>query len=315
MLFNSWQFLIFLTITFFLYFLIPKKYRHIFLLIASYAFYMFWNYKLIFLILFTTLISYLGALLVHKNKEKKKLTTFFMVSSIAICLLVLIFFKYFNFLASSIISIISAISSNAYDYVALNIILPVGISFYTFQTLSYVIDVYSEKYEPEKNFFYYALYVSFFPQLVAGPIERSNNLIPQFKEKEGINKENLSIGLRYMLKGYVEKILIADMIGLFVNPIFNDINNTNGFLVLIGSILFSVQILGDFAGYSNIAIGVAKLFNINLTKNFDEPYKAKSIKEFWKDGTYHYLTGLKIIYIYHSVALTFQNLDGQSTCL
>lgn len=282
MLFNSWQFLIFLTITFFLYFLIPKKYRHIFLLIASYAFYMFWNYKLIFLILFTTLISYLGALLVHKNKEKKKLKTFIMVSSVIICLLVLIFFKYFNFLASSVVSIINAISISTYDYVALNIILPIGISFYTFQTLSYVIDVYSEKYEPEKNFFYYALYVSFFPQLVAGPIERSNNLIPQFKEKEGINKENISIGLRYMLKGYVEKILIADMVGLFVNPIFNDINNANGFLVLIGSILFSVQILGDFAGYSNIAIGVAKLFNINLTKNFDEPYKAKSIKEFWK---------------------------------
>ena len=113
----------------------------------------------------------------------------------------------------------------------------------------------------------------------------------------------------------IRKSRLSLFSSIFVNPIFNDINNTNGFLVLIGSILFSVQILGDFAGYSNIAIGVAKLFNINLTKNFDEPYKAKSIKEFWKDGTYHYLTGLKIIYIYHSVALTFQNLDGQSTCL
>ena len=282
MLFNSWQFLIFLTITFFLYFLIPKKYRHIFLLIASYAFYMFWNYKLIFLILFTTLISYGGALLINKYKEKKKLKTFLMISSVTLCLLVLLFFKYFNFLANTVIDIINALFVNSYDYIVLNIILPVGISFYTFQTLSYVIDVYKEKYEPEKNFFYFALYVSFFPQLVAGPIERSNNLIPQFKEKEGIKKENISTGLKYMLKGYVEKIMIADMVGLFVNPIFNDINNANGLLVLIGSILFSVQILGDFAGYSNIAIGVAKLFNINLTKNFDAPYKATSIKEFWR---------------------------------
>ena len=282
MLFNSWQFLIFLTITFFLHFLIPKKYRHIFLLIASYAFYMFWNYKLIFLILFTTLISYGGALLINKYKEKKKLKTFLMISSVTLCLLVLLFFKYFNFLANTVIDIINALFVNSYDYIVLNIILPVGISFYTFQTLSYVIDVYKEKYKPEKNFFYYALYVSFFPQLVAGPIERSNNLIPQFKEKEGIKKENISMGLKYMFKGYVEKIMIADMVGLFVNPIFNDINNANGLLVLIGSILFSVQILGDFAGYSNIAIGVAKLFNINLTKNFDAPYKATSIKEFWR---------------------------------
>ena len=205
-----------------------------------------------------------------------------MISSVTLCLLVLLFFKYFNFLANTVIDIINALFVNSYDYIVLNIILPVGISFYTFQTLSYVIDVYKEKYEPEKNFFYYALYVSFFPQLVAGPIERSNNLIPQFKEKEGIKKENISMGLKYMLKGYVEKIMIADMVGLFVNPIFNDINNANGLLVLIGSILFSVQILGDFAGYSNIAIGVAKLFNINLTKNFDAPYKATSIKEFWR---------------------------------
>lgn len=282
MLFNSWQFLIFLTITFFLCFLIPKKYRHIFLLIASYAFYMFWNYKLIFLILFTTFISYGGALLINKYKEKKKLKTFLMISSVTLCLLVLLFFKYFNFLANTVIDIINALFVDSYDYIVLNIILPVGISFYTFQTLSYVIDVYKEKYEPEKNFFYFALYVSFFPQLVAGPIERSNNLIPQFKEKEGIKKENISMGLKYMLKGYVEKIMIADMVGLFVNPIFNDIKNANGLLVLIGSILFSVQILGDFAGYSNIAIGVAKLFNINLTKNFDAPYKATSIKEFWR---------------------------------
>ena len=282
MLFNSWQFLIFLTITFFLYFLIPKKYRHIFLLIASYAFYMFWNYKLIFLILFTTLISYLGALLINKYKEKKKLKTFLMISSVLLCLLVLLFFKYFNFLANTIIDIINAIFARSNDYIVLNIILPVGISFYTFQTISYVIDVYKEKYEPEKNFFYYALYVGFFPQLVAGPIERSDNLIPQFKVKEGIKKDNISTGLRYMLKGYVEKILIADMVGLFVNPIFNDINNANGLLVFIGSILFSIQILGDFAGYSNIAIGVAKLFNINLTKNFDAPYRATSIKEFWR---------------------------------
>ena len=197
MLFNSWQFLIFLTITFFLHFLIPKKYRHIFLLIASYAFYMFWNYKLIFLILFTTLISYGGALLINKYKEKKKLKTFLMISSVTLCLLVLLFFKYFNFLANTVIDIINALFVNSYDYIVLNIILPVGISFYTFQTLSYVIDVYKNDAKVQKNLLNMGLYISFFPQLIAGPIVHHKEMIPQFSKLKAkiLNHKNLVLGL------------------------------------------------------------------------------------------------------------------------
>ena len=281
MLFNSWQFLLFLPITFFVYFIFPKKARHFFLLLASYVFYAFWNFKLIFLILFTTLIAYFGALLI-KKVSKQSVKRLIMILSVVLCLSVLVFFKYFNFIASSINDIINCFKENKTDFVALNIILPVGISFYTFQTLSYVIDVYYDKIEVEENFFYFALYVSFFPQLVAGPIERPQNLLRQLKNQEGINKDNLVIGCRYILTGYVKKILIADMFGVFVNAIFNDIYNANGLLVLIGSLMFSIQILGDFAGYSDIAIGVAKLFNIDLMKNFNQPYRATSIKDFWR---------------------------------
>ena len=280
MLFNSWQFLIYLPIVFITYFLLPKKVRHIFLLVASYFFYMFWNWKLVFLILFTTVISYVGAILIKKS-QRRGIQRLLLIISLISCLGVLIFFKYFNFMVESVVNIINMFSTQKYDFVALNIILPVGISFYTFQTLSYVIDVYNNKTEVEYNPFYYALYVSFFPQLVAGPIERSENLLPQFKNKEGIKKDNLVIGLQYILKGYIEKIFVADLLGIYVNKIFNNIYDANGMLVMAGAILFSIQILGDFAGYSDIAIGVAKLFNIDLMKNFDNPYKAKTIKEFW----------------------------------
>lgn len=296
MLFNSWQFIIFLIVTFTIYFVLPKKIRHIFLLVASYFFYAFWNFKLIFLILFTTLISYFGGLLIEKTRGKK-VSIFVLVTSITLCLLCLIFFKYFDFLASSFVSLINVFKENKVDYIPLSIILPVGISFYTFQTLSYVIDVYRGKIESEKNIFYYALYVSFFPQLVAGPIERSSNLIPQFKNKEGIKIENVSIGLKYMLFGFVEKVVVADILGLFVTKIFNNISNSNGLLVLIGGLLFSIQILCDFNGYSSIAIGVAKMFNIDLMKNFDKPYKSKSISEFWRKWHISFSSWLKD-YIY-----------------
>lgn len=274
MAFNSYEFLLFLPLVFALYFILPKKVRHIELLIASYVFYGFYNPKLLALILFTTLCAYVFAIVLNKT-EKRWLRTLFFVSSIVLITGVLIYFKYFNFIFETIAGVFR------FEYNALDIILPVGISFYTFQTLSYVIDVYRKKIEPEKNILYFALYVSFFPQLVAGPIERPDNLIPQLKKKDGINIDNLKIGLKYILSGYVKKICIADMISVFVNPIFNDIQNANGLLVFIGSIFFAIQIYGDFAGYSDIAIGTAKLFNIDLMKNFDEPYRSASIKEFW----------------------------------
>lgn len=280
MLFNSWQFLIFLPIVFTLYFLLPKKIRHFELLIASYVFYMFWNWKLVFLILGTTLVSYVAGLLIPKT-EKKWLKKLLLIFTIVVSLGVLVFFKYFDFIAKSVTGLINMLNGSA-KWDSLNLILPIGISFYTFQTLSYVIDVYRGKIETEKNFFYYALYISFFPQLVAGPIERPENLLPQLRNKEGINPNNMAEGLRLMLIGYIKKIAIADMIGIFVNNVFSDLAMANGLTVLVATLLFSVQILCDFAGYSDIARGIAKCFNIDLMINFNHPYKSETINEFWK---------------------------------
>ena len=280
MLFNSWQFLIFLPVVFIVYFLLPKKIRHYWLLIASYFFYAFWNWKLIFLIVGTTLVSYLSGLFIPKMDKlwKKRLL---LIVTLVVSLGVLIFFKYFDFLATSVVSIINMFNGSA-KWDSLNLILPIGISFYTFQTLSYVIDVYKGKIECEKDPFYYALYVSFFPQLVAGPIERPDNLLPQLRNKEGMNADNMSEGLRLMLIGYIKKIVIADMIGIFVNNVYGNVADANGLTILVATLLFSMQILCDFAGYSDIAKGIAKCFNIDLMQNFNHPYRSESIKEFWK---------------------------------
>ena len=277
--FNSIEFLFFLPIVFILYFVFPKKYRYFILLIASYVFYMWWNWKLVFLILSTTVVSYLAGLGI-KRFERIAIKRLLMILSITVSLGILVFFKYANFIAESFVLGINSLGGGL-TFDAINIILPVGISFYTFQTLSYVIDIYKGKIEAERNPFYYALYVSFFPQLVAGPIERSQDLLPQLKNQEGIKYENLCIGLKQMLVGFIKKIAIADMIALYVNNVFNNIGEANGLLVLVATVLFSVQILCDFSGYSDIAIGCARCFNINLSKNFDKPYSAISIKDFW----------------------------------
>ncbi|MBQ2471232.1 MAG: MBOAT family protein, partial [Acholeplasmatales bacterium] len=277
--FNSIEFLIFLPIVFILYFIFPKKYRYFILLIASYVFYMWWNWQLVFLILATTIVSYLAGIGIKRGR-RIAIKRLLLILSISVSLGILIFFKYANFIIESFCMGINSLGGGL-TFDAINIILPVGISFYTFQTLSYVIDIYKGKIDAERNPFYYALYVSFFPQLVAGPIERSENLLPQLKNQEGIKYENLSIGLKQMLVGFIKKIAIADMIAVYVNNIFNHIDQASGLLVLFGAILFSIQILCDFSGYSDIAIGCAKCFNINLSKNFDKPYSAISIKDFW----------------------------------
>ena len=283
MLFNSWQFLIFLPVTFILYFLLPKKIRHFELLIASYFFYAFWNWKLLFLILGATLVSYLAGLFIPKL-EKRWQKRLLLITALTVSLGILVFFKYFDFLADSVVNLINMMNGNA-KWDSLGLILPIGISFYTFQTLSYVIDVYKGKMEPEKDPFFYALYVAFFPQLVAGPIERPENLLPQLKNQEDVDVDHLVEGLRLMLIGYIKKIVIADLIGIYVNNAFNDIGNMNGLTILVVTLLFSMQILCDFAGYSDIAKGVAKCFNIDLMVNFNHPYRSQSIKEFW--GRWH----------------------------
>ena len=283
MLFNSFAFLIFFPIVTLLYYVIPHKYRWIMLLIASYYFYMSWNPSLVFLIMGTTLLSY-GAGLIIEKSSKKPLRLAATIVAVAGSLIVLFFFKYFNFLSTGISQLLRKVGLPVSDF-SLNVLLPVGISFYTFQTLSYVIDVYKGRIKAERHFGYYALFVSFFPQLVAGPIERPENLLPQLKEKKSFQSENIRIGLKFMIVGFFKKVVIADTVAIAVNAVYNDPAQASGLGVAIATALFAVQILCDFDGYTNIAIGVAKLMGIDLMQNFDNPYSARSIKEFW--GRWH----------------------------
>jgi len=280
MTFNSWQFLIFLPVTVILYFIVPHKFRWLILLIASYYAYMSYNPWLVFLILATTTVSYLSGLLMPKIK-KTGLKKLLLAITIIVCLGLLIYFKYFNFLLSSVINFLNLFSMNIHS-VSLDIILPIGISFYTFQTLSYVVDVYKGKFEPEKHFGYYALFVSFFPQLVAGPIERPENLLPQLKEHHKLNKDDLLAGLQLLAVGFFRKCVIADFCGVFVNNVYSDLNNANSLALLIAGGLFMVQLYCDFGGYSEIAAGSARVMGIKLSINFDRPFKETSLQRSMK---------------------------------
>ena len=279
MTFNSGQFLIFFPITLLLYFLLPKKWSRYSLLMMSLIFYLAWNVKLVFLILFTTAVSYFSAIIMDKT-EKKHVKRLCLVITLISCLGVLFFFKYYNFFAGSVGAALGAITGNTYDF-TLSLVLPVGISFYTFQTLSYVIDVYRGKEPVERDFPLFALYVTFFPQLVAGPIERPGNLIPQLREKHPLTAENARVGLQKMAVGFFKKIVVADILAEYVNSVFNSAADATGWGVAIGSLMFTVQIYCDFSGYTDIAIGCARIMGIRLMKNFDRPFIAQSIKEFW----------------------------------
>ena len=279
MLFNSLAFAVFLPCIFFLYWVLPEKYRGALLLIASYYFYMSWNVKYVVLILFTTFISYacgIGLERAEGAKKKKILIVSTMVASLG-CLF---FFKYFNFASESIANILNCFTIQVHP-VTLNLLLPVGISFYTFQTLGYVIDVYRGEVKAEKNFGKYATFIAFFPQLVAGPIERTKNLMPQILEEHKFDYEKAVAGLRLMAWGFFKKIVIADTLAASVDTVYDSLNTYKGFPLLVASVLFSIQIYCDFAGYSDIAIGTAKLFGIDLMKNFDSPYFSTSVKDFW----------------------------------
>lgn len=279
MTFNSWEFLIFYPITLLLYFLLPKKWSRISLLFMSAIFYLAWNYKLIVLIMFTTAVSYFCARIIEKTEKKAVKKLCFVVTLIA-CLGVLFFFKYYNFLAETLGWAIKAAGGGTYDF-TLNLVLPVGISFYTFQTLSYAIDVYRGTEKVEKDFALYCLFVTFFPQLVAGPIERPGNLIPQLCEKNKLTAENARAGLWKMGVGFFKKIVVADLVAGYVNSVFNSPESATGFGVVIASMLFAVQIYCDFSGYTDIAIGCSRVMGIRLMKNFDRPYTSQTIKEFW----------------------------------
>lgn len=279
MLFNSLIFAIFLPIVFAVYWAIPHRFRWPVLLVASYYFYMSYNPKYVVLILLTTGVSYLCALGLEKtdNVRKRKLI---LAASMVVCLGILFVFKYFNFVSFSLARALSRIAIPLKP-ITLKLMLPVGISFYTFQTMGYVIDVYRGDVKAEKNFGTYATFVSFFPQLVAGPIERTGNLMSQIKGKHEFDYNQAMYGVKQMIWGFFKKIVIADMLSDYVRMIYSDPRRFNGFALVLATIFFSIQIYCDFSGYSDIAIGTSKLFGINLMTNFKSPYFSTSIKEFW----------------------------------
>ena len=279
MTFNSIEFLIFYPIVLAAYFLLPEKFRWPMLLAASYLFYMWFSAPLFFLILFTTAVSWVSSLVIERTDSlvRKRLC---LILTLITSLGVLVFFKYYNFLAGSVMSV-GALFGASFDITLKNLILPVGISFYTFQTLSYAIDVYRGDIRAERHFGWYALFVSFFPQLVAGPIERPDNLLPQLRERHAWNASDAIAGAKRMLAGFFKKVVVADLLAAYVNAVYNSPDTATGAGVVIASCMFAVQIYCDFSGYTDIAIGCARIMGIRLMQNFDHPYRAKTIKEFW----------------------------------
>ncbi len=279
MLFNSFSYGIFLPLVFIIYWCLPHRFRWVLLLLSSYYFYMSWNLKYVVLILGTTVVSYAAALLLERASSVRK-KNWILAGTVVICLGVLFVFKYLEFLLNSFVSFANMFTLKLHP-VALGLMLPVGISFYTFQTMSYVIDVYRGNVKAEHHFGYYAAFVSFFPQLVAGPIERSSNLLPQISSRKTFDYEQAADGMRLMLWGFFKKIVVADTLAVYVDNVYGNISGYSGFAFVLATFFFTIQIYCDFSGYSNIAIGSAKLFGVNLMTNFASPYFSKSIKEFW----------------------------------
>lgn len=291
MLFNSMAFAIFLPIVFILYWVIPAKYRWAVMLAASCYFYMSWDVRYIVLILFTTAVTYTCALgidkvnkageeeynKIHKDRKKKKLL---LLAALTAGLGLLFFFKYFLFVSNSIVTMLNALAIPV-QKITLSIMLPAGISFYTFQSLAYVMDVYHGKTEAERHFGKYAAFITFFPVLLAGPIERSKNLLPQIKGKHTFDYEMASYGVKLIVWGFLKKLIIADNLAIHVNKVYGDLESYSGFSLVLVVLFFALQIYCDFSGYSDIAIGTARLFGIKLMDNFRSPYFSASIREFW----------------------------------
>ena len=283
MLFNSIDFAIFLPIVFILYWFVfsfNTKVQNTLIFISSYVFYGWWDWRFLSLIFFSSLVDYLIGILLSKSNEKinRKLL---LLTSILINLGLLGFFKYFNFFSETFAEAFTLLGGS-FQPARLNIILPVGISFYTFQTLSYTIDVYKKKLEPTKDIIAFFSFVSFFPQLVAGPIERASNLLPQFYFKRKFEYKKAVDGMRQILWGLFKKVVIADNCAVFADEIFNNYHGYSGSTLIMGAVYFTFQIYGDFSGYSDIAIGTSRLFGFNLKQNFAFPYFSRDIAEFWR---------------------------------
>ena len=283
MIFNSLEFAVFLPIVFLLYWWVGiknNKFQNLFLVFASYVFYGWWDYRFLLLIFISTIVDYyIAQELINQKKETKRKLLLYL--SVSVNLGILGFFKYYNFFVESLVESFNIIGVHI-SVSSLYIVLPVGISFYTFQTMSYTIDIYRNRLSATKDFFAFAAFVCFFPQLVAGPIERASNLLPQFTQKRLFDYGKATDGMRQILLGLFKKIVIADNCAEYANLIFNNYNDFNGVSLLIGAVFFALQIYGDFSGYSDIAIGTSRLFGINLKQNFSTPYFSRDIAEFWR---------------------------------
>ena len=283
MFFNSFHFALFLPLIFVLYWFVfnkSKSTQNFLLICASYYFYSCWNWYFLFLLVFSTLLDYFAALQIEKSKNAKRSKIILWIC-VSINLGFLSVFKYYNFFADSFSALLLCCGINA-SPVLLNIILPVGISFYTFHGLSYIIDIYYKRIKAEPNFIDYSLFVSYFPLLVAGPIERATHLLPQIKLKRNFDFDKAKQGIYQIIWGLVKKIVIADSCAVYANQIFDHYQNMNSLSLILGTVYFAFQIYGDFSGYSDIALGTSKLFGIDLLKNFDFPYFSRDIAEFWR---------------------------------
>ena len=278
MLFNSFSFLIFLPVVFLGYYILPHRFRTLFLLLASCYFYASFVPKYVLILFFIITIDYFLAFQIQRHTGKKR--TLFLILSISANLGVLFFFKYFNFFNENIAGLLNALNFN-YSPSLLSIILPLGLSFHVFQSLSYVIEVYKGRYAPEQSYIRYALYVMFFPQLVAGPIERPANLLPQLAAPVVFDRVLARRGLERMLWGFFKKVVIADQLAQIINPLYADPPIDSSLLIIL-AIMFTYQLYCDFSGYSDIAVGSAMLLGFNLTENFNRPFAARTFADFWR---------------------------------
>lgn len=282
MLFNSIEFFVFFGSLLLLYYYVPKKYKWLLLLIVSYYFYMSWRWQYIILIIISTLVDYFVAKAIFKTNIQFRKRVFLSISLIA-NLGMLFYFKYYNFFIDSVNSSISIFSGFTIPYA--EIILPVGLSFYTFQTISYTLEVYYGRQEPERHLGKFALFVSYFPQLVAGPIERPQNLLHQLNDPKPLMASNFVSGARLILWGLFKKVVVADRLAYFVDVVYNNPDSYHGLSIVIATVFFAFQIYCDFSGYSDMAIGVARIMGVDLMKNFRTPYFSTSVREFW--GRWH----------------------------
>ncbi|MEP6928576.1 MAG: MBOAT family O-acyltransferase [Flavobacterium sp.] len=283
MFFNSLAFAIFLPIVFFLYWFVfnkTKSTQNALLIAASYYFYSCWDWRFLFLLVFSTFLDYYTGIQIEKGKSEKSRKFWFWLS-ILVNLGFLGIFKYYNFFAASFSEVLGSVGIKA-SPILLEVILPVGISFYTFHGLSYVIDIYYKRIKAEYNFVDYSLFVSYFPLLVAGPIERATHLLPQVKVKREFNFQLAKEGIYQIIWGLVKKVVIADTCAIYANAIFDNYTSMNSFSLILGAVYFAFQIYADFSGYSDIALGVSKLFGLDLLRNFNYPYFSRDIAEFWR---------------------------------